>query len=78
MVNSDIIITNPAQLLLAGSLVDTRTDAPNVIINGRIEVEFNNDNLSADERTRTINILDKIATVIDNGVLLTNTASPTS
>lgn len=47
VVNSDIIITNKAQLILAESLVDTRTYAPNVIVNGEVEVEFNNTNFTA-------------------------------
>lgn len=78
VVNSDIIITNTAQLLLAESLVDTRTDAPNVIVNGEVEVEFTNTNLTADEKTRAQNILNKIAVIVDHDLYLVNTASPTT
>ena len=76
VVNADIIITNTAILLLAESLVDTRTDAPNVIVNGEVEVEFTNTNLTADERTRAQNILNKIAVIVDLDLYLVNTASP--
>jgi len=51
VVNADIIITNPAELLLAKSRVVIRTDAPNVIVNGDVRVEFANTNLTADEKT---------------------------
>lgn len=78
VVNSSIIITNPAQLLLAESLVDTRTDASNVIINGEVRVEFTNNNLTAAQKTRAQAVLNKIATVVEDHVELTNTASPTS
>ena len=78
VVNSDIIITNTAQLLLAESLVDTRTDAPNVIVNGEVEVEFTNTNLTADEKTRAQNILNKIAVIVDHDLYLINKASPTT
>lgn len=78
VVNSNIIITNTAQLVLAESLVDTRTDAPNVIVNGEVEVEFTNTNLTADERTRAQAVLNKIAVIVDHDLYLVNTASPTT
>ena len=76
VVNSDIIITNTAQLVLAESLVDTRTDAPNIIVNGEVRVEFNNTNLTADEKTRAQAVLNKIATIVGHDLSLTNSASP--
>ena len=65
-------------MVLAKSLVDTRTDAPNVIVNGEVEVEFTNTNLTADERTRAQAVLNKIAVIVDHDLYLVNTASPTT
>ena len=78
VVNSDIIITNTAQLVLAESLVNTQTDAPNVIVNGEVEVEFTNTNLTADERTRAQAVLNKVATIVGHDLTLSNSASPTT
>lgn len=78
VVNSDIIITNTAQLVLAESLVNTQTDAPNVIVNGDVRVEFTNTNLTADERTRAQAVLNKVATIVGHDLILSNSASPTT
>ena len=75
VINSNLIIENEAQLLLAESLIDTRAEAATVIVNGYVEITFEESNLTAEQRERTQAIVAKISTIVDD-ISIRNTVTP--
>ena len=69
-INQNITINNEATLQYVETLVSTATDSPNVIVNGTVTV--NTTNFSADQVTRTQDIVRKFATIL-NAVSVTST-----
>ena len=69
-INQNISITNEATLQYAETLVSTGTDSPNVIVNGTVTV--NTTNFSDDQISRTDEIVEKFATILNN-VTITST-----
>ena len=63
-INQNISITNEATLQYAETLVTTGTDSPNVIVNGTVTV--NTTNFSPEQVTRTDDIVEKFATILNN------------
>lgn len=76
VINQDITIDNEATLIYAETLVGTKTDDPNVIVNGSVTVEITTTNFDAAQIARVNAITAKLATVL-KAVKITNTSSPT-
>ena len=65
-INQNVTINNEATLQYAETLVGTSTDDPNVIINGSVTVSTSN--FSAAQVTRAQDVLNKLATILGDGV----------
>jgi len=65
-INQNVTINNEATLQYVETLVGTSTDDPNVIINGSVTV--NTSNFSAAQVTRAQDVLNKLATILGDGV----------
>jgi len=68
VINQNVIITNEATLLYAESLISTDADSPNVIVNGRVEVNYTTFTSTGTAIVDRINaVVGKIATVLGDG-----------
>ena len=68
VINQNVVITNEATLEYAESLISTDADAPNVIVNGRVEVNYTTFTTSGTAIVDRINaVVGKIATVLGDG-----------
>jgi len=68
VINQNVVITNEATLEYAESLISTDPDSPNVIVNGRVEVNYTTFTSSGTALVDRINaVVGKIATVLGDG-----------
>ena len=68
VINQNVVITNEATLEYAESLISTDADSPNVIVNGRVEVNYTTFTSSGTAIVDRINaVVGKIATVLGDG-----------
>ena len=68
VINQNVVITNEATLEYAESLISTDADSPNVIVNGRVEVNYTTFTSSGTALVDRINaVVGKIATVLGDG-----------
>ena len=68
VINQNVVITNEATLEYAESLISTDADSPNVIVNGRVEVNYTTFTTSGTAIVDRINsVVGKIATVLGDG-----------
>jgi hypothetical protein len=68
VINQNVVITNEATLEYAESLISTDADSPNVIVNGRVEVNYTTFTSSGTVLVDRINaVVGKIATVLGDG-----------
>lgn len=68
VINQNVVITNEATLEYAESLISTDPDSPNVIVNGRVEVNYTTFTSSGTAIIDRIDaVVGKIATVLGDG-----------
>ena len=75
VINQNISIRNLATLEYVESLISTDEDDPNVIVNGDITVEVDEDDFTADQVTRVNAVVGKLATSL-GALKVTNSFTP--
>ena len=77
VINQDVTINNVATLEYVESLISTDADAPNVIVNGEITVEVDDDDFDDEHLARILAVTNKFATGLKT-VTIAHTYSPTT
>ena len=77
VINQNITINNVATLEYVESLISTATDDPNVIVNGSITIEVDEDDFNSAQFDRVNEVARKFATSLAT-VTITNTYSPST
>ncbi len=77
VINQDVTINNVATLEYVESLISTEADAPNVIVNGEITVEVDDDDFNDEHLARILAVTNKFATGLKT-VTIAHTYSPTT
>ena len=77
VINQDITINNVATLEYVESLISTDPDDPNVIVNGEITIEVDDDDFDDEHLARILAVTNKFATGLKT-VTINHTYSPTT
>ena len=77
VINQDVTINNVATLEYVESLISTDADAPNVIVNGEITVQVDDDDFGDEHLARILAVTNKFATGLKT-VTIAHTYSPTT